>query len=123
MGKLTDGKAQKAVERLWQHYDTYHHIGPEPSHLVRDEWVERFAVAGSPDEVINQVRRSPKFGFGELTIIRRLRNVCAGFLLAELQSRLASAPVSDHTVAYTFQCRMPRFPQEHANRFELRPLK
>jgi alkanesulfonate monooxygenase SsuD/methylene tetrahydromethanopterin reductase-like flavin-dependent oxidoreductase (luciferase family) len=51
MGKLEDQGDRRAVERLWQHYDTYHHMGPEHSHLVRDEWVDRFAVAGTPEQV------------------------------------------------------------------------
>lgn len=69
IGKLSDPEDRGAVERLWQHYDTYHHMGPEHSHLVRDEWVERFAVAGTPDEVRAQVQRLLQFDIGELTII------------------------------------------------------
>jgi alkanesulfonate monooxygenase SsuD/methylene tetrahydromethanopterin reductase-like flavin-dependent oxidoreductase (luciferase family) len=69
MGKLEDAKDRTAVERLWQFYDTYHHMGPEHSHLVRDEWVDRFAVAGNPDEVRDKVRNILKFDIGELTII------------------------------------------------------
>ena len=69
MGKLTDGEDRQAVERLWQHYDTYHHMGPEHSHLVRDEWVERFALAGTPAEVRRQVENLAKYDIGELTII------------------------------------------------------
>jgi 5,10-methylenetetrahydromethanopterin reductase len=69
MGKLTDEEDRKAVERLWKHYDTYHHMGPEHSYLVRDEWVERFAVAGSPDEVRDKVRSLLQSDIGELTII------------------------------------------------------
>jgi alkanesulfonate monooxygenase SsuD/methylene tetrahydromethanopterin reductase-like flavin-dependent oxidoreductase (luciferase family) len=69
MGKLADPEDRKAVERLWQHYDTYHHMGPEHSHLVRDEWVERFAVAGSAAEVRSQVEKLLQFDIGELTII------------------------------------------------------
>jgi alkanesulfonate monooxygenase SsuD/methylene tetrahydromethanopterin reductase-like flavin-dependent oxidoreductase (luciferase family) len=69
MGKLADPADRKAVERLWQHYDTYHHMGPEHSHLVRDEWVERFALAGTADEVKDQVKKLLEFDIGELTII------------------------------------------------------
>jgi 5,10-methylenetetrahydromethanopterin reductase len=69
MGKLADAADRRAVERLWQHYDTYHHMGPEHSHLVRDEWVDRFAVAGTPDEVREQVRKILQSDIGELTII------------------------------------------------------
>jgi alkanesulfonate monooxygenase SsuD/methylene tetrahydromethanopterin reductase-like flavin-dependent oxidoreductase (luciferase family) len=69
MGKLNDAADRQAVERLWQHYDTYHHMGPEHSHLVRDEWVERFALAGTPEEVRQQVEKLLQFDVGELTII------------------------------------------------------
>lgn len=69
MGKLDDEADRKAVERLWQHYDTYHHMGAEHSYLVRDEWVDRFAVAGTPDEVRQQVRNLLQQEIGELTII------------------------------------------------------
>jgi 5,10-methylenetetrahydromethanopterin reductase len=69
MGKLTDEEDRKAVERLWKHYDTYHHMGPEHSYLVRDEWVDRFAIAGSPHEVRDKVRSILQSDIGELTII------------------------------------------------------
>jgi alkanesulfonate monooxygenase SsuD/methylene tetrahydromethanopterin reductase-like flavin-dependent oxidoreductase (luciferase family) len=69
MGKLEDPEDRKAVERLWQHYDTYHHMGPEHSHLVRDEWVDRFAVAGTPEQVRESVREILRAGMDELTII------------------------------------------------------
>jgi 5,10-methylenetetrahydromethanopterin reductase len=69
MGKLSDAADRQAVERLWRHYDTYHHMGPEHSHLVRDEWVERFALAGTSDEVRRQVEKLLPFDIGELTII------------------------------------------------------
>ena len=63
MGKLTDPDDRQAVERLWQHYDTYHHMGPEHSYLVRDEWVERFALAGTDDEVRNQVTKTSEIRY------------------------------------------------------------
>jgi alkanesulfonate monooxygenase SsuD/methylene tetrahydromethanopterin reductase-like flavin-dependent oxidoreductase (luciferase family) len=69
MGKLDAEADRLAVERLWKHYDTYHHMGPEHSHLVRDEWVERFAIAGTAEEVLGQVRKLLTYDIGELTII------------------------------------------------------
>ena len=69
MGRLDDAEERAAVERLWRHYDTYRHMGPEHSHLVRDQWVDRFAVAGTPDEVSEQVRTILRSDIGELTII------------------------------------------------------
>jgi alkanesulfonate monooxygenase SsuD/methylene tetrahydromethanopterin reductase-like flavin-dependent oxidoreductase (luciferase family) len=69
MGKLEDAQDRTAVERLWQFYDTYHHMGPEHAHLVREEWVDRFAIAGTADEVRDKVRNLLKSDIGELTII------------------------------------------------------
>ncbi|MGH7784045.1 MAG: LLM class flavin-dependent oxidoreductase, partial [Candidatus Binatia bacterium] len=69
MGKLEDVEDRAAVERLWQFYDTYHHMGPEHSHLVREQWVDRFAIAGTPNEVRDKVRNVLELDIGELTII------------------------------------------------------
>lgn len=44
-------------------------MGPEHAHLVRDVWVDRFAVAGSADEVRDKVRSLLQLDIGELTII------------------------------------------------------
>jgi hypothetical protein len=44
-------------------------MGPEHSHLVRDEWVERFAIAGTSNEVRRQVEKLLQFDISELTII------------------------------------------------------
>jgi hypothetical protein len=44
-------------------------MGPEHAHLVRDEWVDRFAIAGTPSEVRNKVRGILQSDIGELTII------------------------------------------------------
>ena len=69
MGKLEDEEDRKAVERLWQHYDTYHHMGPEHSYLVRDDWVDRFAIAGTAEQVRDKVANILRSGMDELTII------------------------------------------------------
>jgi 5,10-methylenetetrahydromethanopterin reductase len=68
-GELHDAEDQKAVERLWQEYDTYHHMGPEHSYLVRDEWVDRFALAGSGEQVREKVKTILSEGVDEITII------------------------------------------------------
>ena len=44
-------------------------MGPGHSCLVGDEWMDRFAVAGSPDEVRDKVRSILQSDIGELTII------------------------------------------------------
>jgi alkanesulfonate monooxygenase SsuD/methylene tetrahydromethanopterin reductase-like flavin-dependent oxidoreductase (luciferase family) len=43
--------------------------GPEHSHLVRDEWVDRFAFAGTAEQVRERVREILGLGVDELTII------------------------------------------------------
>lgn len=69
MGKLDDAEDRKAVERLWQYYDTYHHMGPEHSYLVRDDWVDRFSLAGTAEQVREKVREILRTGVDEITII------------------------------------------------------
>ena len=69
MCKLTDPESRRGVEKLWQHYDTYHRMGPEHSFLVCDEWVDRFAVAGTVDEVREKVQALLPAGMTEITII------------------------------------------------------
>ena len=68
-GELHDEQDQKAVERLWREYDTYHHMGPEHSHLVRDAWVDRFALAGTGAQVREKVKVVLGEGVDEITII------------------------------------------------------
>jgi 5,10-methylenetetrahydromethanopterin reductase len=68
-GELQDDADRQTVERLRRHYDTYHHMGPEHGHLVREEWVERFALAGTPSEVRDKVHQYIAAGIDELTIV------------------------------------------------------
>jgi alkanesulfonate monooxygenase SsuD/methylene tetrahydromethanopterin reductase-like flavin-dependent oxidoreductase (luciferase family) len=68
-GALRDDADRQALERLRQHYDTYHHMGPEHAHLVREEWVQRFALAGTPGEVKDKVQQYIAAGIDELTIV------------------------------------------------------
>ena len=41
-GELHNESDRRALLRLREHYDTYHHMGPEHNYLVREEWVDRF---------------------------------------------------------------------------------
>ena len=68
-GELHDEQDQRAVERLWREYDTYHHMGPEHSYLVRDEWVDRFALVGTGEQVREKVKEILRAGVDEITII------------------------------------------------------
>src|SRR5262245_9801527 len=56
-GELHDEVDRHALVRVRQHYDTCHHMGPEHNHLVREEWVDRFALTGAPDEIREKVRQ------------------------------------------------------------------
>ena len=44
-------------------------MGPERDYLVRQEWVNRFALAGTPDEVREKVKQYIAAGIDELTIV------------------------------------------------------
>jgi 5,10-methylenetetrahydromethanopterin reductase len=68
-GQLEDEQDRQAVERTRQEYDSYHHMDAAHSYLVRDEWVERFAIAGTAQQAQAQVRRILAAGVDELTII------------------------------------------------------
>ncbi|HTN73501.1 MAG TPA: LLM class flavin-dependent oxidoreductase [Methylomirabilota bacterium] len=68
-GELHDDTDRKAVEHLRSHYDSYHHMGPEHNHLVRDEWVDRFGLGGTADHVCEKVREFIAAGIDELTIV------------------------------------------------------
>ncbi len=68
-GQLEDAADRRAIERMRREYDTYHHMDATHSYLVRDDWVERFALAGTADEVSKKVRQFIDAGIDELTII------------------------------------------------------
>ena len=68
-GELADEHDCQAVERMRQEYDTYHHMDAAHNYLVRDQWVERFAIAGTAAHAREQVRRIRAAGADELTII------------------------------------------------------
>jgi alkanesulfonate monooxygenase SsuD/methylene tetrahydromethanopterin reductase-like flavin-dependent oxidoreductase (luciferase family) len=68
-GELKSEHDRNALLRLRKHYDTYHHMGPEHNDLVREEWVDRFALAGTPEEVREKVNQYITAGIDELTIV------------------------------------------------------
>ncbi|MGZ9143483.1 MAG: LLM class flavin-dependent oxidoreductase, partial [Candidatus Binatia bacterium] len=55
-GQLADEEDRSAVERMRQEYDTYHHMDSAHGYLVRDQWVERFALAGRADHLRAKVQ-------------------------------------------------------------------
>ena len=68
-GELHDEADREALLRLRQHYDNYHHMGQEHNHLVRKDWVDRFALAGTPEQVRAKVREFIAAGIDEFTIV------------------------------------------------------
>ena len=68
-GQLADEHDRQAIERMRAEYDTYHHMDAAHNYLVRDQWIERFAIAGTPEQVRTQVRSIFAAGADELTII------------------------------------------------------
>jgi alkanesulfonate monooxygenase SsuD/methylene tetrahydromethanopterin reductase-like flavin-dependent oxidoreductase (luciferase family) len=67
--ELHEQEDRRALERLREHYDTYHHMGPEHQDLIRDEWVDRFGLAGTPDQVRAKVREFIDGGIDQITIV------------------------------------------------------
>lgn len=68
-GKLADEEDRRAIERMRQEYDTYRHMDAVHSHLLRDEWLGSFALAGTPEQVRAKVKNYIAAGIDELTII------------------------------------------------------
>ncbi len=68
-GQLENEEDRRAIPRMRQEYDTYHHMDAAHSYLVRDEWLESFALAGTPEQVRAKVKAYIAAGIDELTII------------------------------------------------------
>ncbi len=68
-GQLEDEEDRIAIERMRQEYDTYHHMDAAHGYLVRDEWLDRFALAGRADHLRAKVQEFLAAGIDELTII------------------------------------------------------
>ncbi|MGZ8445742.1 MAG: LLM class flavin-dependent oxidoreductase, partial [Candidatus Binatia bacterium] len=68
-GQLADEEDRSAIERMRQEYDTYHHMDAAHGYLVREQWIERFALAGRADHLRAKVQEFLAAGIDELTII------------------------------------------------------
>lgn len=62
--------ARRTAERLQDSYDVYEHMSPTARHaeLIPDEVISEFAIAGTPDECIEQARELFEAGVDEITI-------------------------------------------------------
>lgn len=68
IGEL-NAEEREVLTLLQKHYDFYHHMGPEHSRLVPDAWVDRYALAGSPSEILARIQETLKEGIDEISII------------------------------------------------------
>jgi len=68
IGRL-DGEERDVLESLRQNYNFYHHMGPEHSRLVPDTWVDRYALAGSPADILNSIQEALPEGIDEIAIV------------------------------------------------------
>jgi 5,10-methylenetetrahydromethanopterin reductase len=67
-----DPATTEVVRKIREHYEYYEHMVPGTAHgdLVSDELVERFAVAGTPNEARDQLQRLTETGLvDEIAII------------------------------------------------------
>jgi len=49
-------------ERLRQEYDPYRHMTTAYNHLVEERWVDRFSLAGTPEQVLEGARKAHAAG-------------------------------------------------------------
>jgi 5,10-methylenetetrahydromethanopterin reductase len=57
------------LERLRQAYDTHHHMEALYNELVLDRWVDRFSLAGTPEQVLARCRQAAVDGADQLSIV------------------------------------------------------
>lgn len=55
-------------QRLQREYDPYRHMTAAYSHLVEDRWLDRFALAGTPDDVLRRCRQAVAAGASEIIV-------------------------------------------------------
>ena len=55
-------------QRLQRAYDPYRHMTAAYSHLVEERWLDRFALAGTPDDVVRRCRRALASGAREIIV-------------------------------------------------------
>lgn len=62
--------AQRASDRLQESYDVYEHMSPTARHaeLIPEEVISEFAIAGTPEDCIEQARGLFEAGIDEITI-------------------------------------------------------
>lgn len=62
---------QTAIEVIRRHYDYYSHLaqGAPQGGVVPDRLVEKFAIAGTPEEVLEQVRRLQSLAIDQIGLV------------------------------------------------------
>jgi 5,10-methylenetetrahydromethanopterin reductase len=68
------GFTEADVERFRQAYDYRHHLAVQGKHeeMVPDEWVDRFALAGEPDECVERLEVFRSMGIERLLIVPQM---------------------------------------------------
>jgi len=66
-----DEEDRPAIEKIRQAYDYHRHLSLDAAHadLVPDRLVDKFAIAGRPDECLDRVRALAASGIDELNIV------------------------------------------------------
>jgi len=70
LGQL-DPTDLEPLKRLQDEYDFSSHMAPKYSRLVEDRWVDRFAIAGSPQDVEQRCRAALRTGPSQLALAFR----------------------------------------------------
>lgn len=63
-----DDADRESWQRLQREYDPYRHMTAEYSHLVEERWLNTFALAGTPDDVLQRCRQAVAAGASEIIV-------------------------------------------------------
>jgi 5,10-methylenetetrahydromethanopterin reductase len=90
---------REPLERLRQAYDTHHHMEALYNELVLDRWVDRFSIAGTPDQVLAGCRQAEADGADQVAMVFNGRDLetqmrrFAEAVITPMRQRAAATPV------------------------------
>jgi len=67
LGAIAD-EDREPLARLQREYDPYRHMTAAYNHLVEERWLDRFALAGAPEDIIRGCRQAAAAGVGEIIV-------------------------------------------------------
>ena len=67
-GRLREGD-RAPLQRLREAYDSHHHMEPRYNDLVPDDWVDRFALGGTPARVLATCQRAEAHGADQISVV------------------------------------------------------